>query len=446
MTTAKSPAVICGTDFSVHAAEAADVAAAMAQRLRGPLQLVHVTEPQDERTAGARLHREAERLRSDSREVQESLLFGSPYETLVQQSGNGASTIVVSSLGRIAPSRFLVGSTAERTAELAPIPTLVVRRSDTLLAWLRGESPLNVCIGCDFSETSDAALRWVKTLLDLGPCVVTAVHLWWPAGYHPHGRHPESAAADAAALVQQEIESELRDRIARIFQSAPVQTRVEPCWGRVDVPLLTIAQQAHADLVVVGSHQRHGVARLWLGSVSRAVLHAAPMNVAVVPAPRRRGVPDEKAPTFRRVLVPTDLSEHANHAIPLGYASVAPGGTVWLLHVVEPLAFPAPPGPQFASAAISEQQQHDEIRSCLDALHRLIPAESDHRSLRSEVEVLESTTPARAICDAAQRIGADLICMATHARSAIHGAMLRSVALRVLSRAPCPVLLVPPRR
>ena len=36
--------IVCGTDFSEHASEAADVATALARRLHEPLALIHVLE------------------------------------------------------------------------------------------------------------------------------------------------------------------------------------------------------------------------------------------------------------------------------------------------------------------------------------------------------------------------------------------------------------------
>ena len=37
--------IICGTDFSIHAAEAANVAAAIAKRVNGEVVLIHVIPP-----------------------------------------------------------------------------------------------------------------------------------------------------------------------------------------------------------------------------------------------------------------------------------------------------------------------------------------------------------------------------------------------------------------
>ena len=143
--------IVCGTDFSVHAAQAATIAAMLAARLNETLILIHVVEnaglgatfPQVRdlllATVREQLQREAERLRKLGATVKEELGTGSPYEALVE-AGRRFSTrfVVVSSLGRIAPSHFLVGSVAERTAEHSPVPTLIVRDSVPFEAWARG--------------------------------------------------------------------------------------------------------------------------------------------------------------------------------------------------------------------------------------------------------------------------------------------------------------------
>src|SRR6185436_16534963 len=144
--------IVCGTDFSVHAAQAANVAAELALRLHETVVLVHVVESSGldavspelfdklMGTLRGRLHDEAERLRKLGATVKEELLHGSPYQALVEAGRRpGTRLVIVSSLGQIAPSRFLVGSVAERIAENSPVPTLVVRDDAPFRAWARGE-------------------------------------------------------------------------------------------------------------------------------------------------------------------------------------------------------------------------------------------------------------------------------------------------------------------
>lgn len=52
-------------------------------------------------------------------------------------------------------------------------------------------------------------------------------------------------------------------------------------FGRPETEIDTLAQQIGADLIVVGSHGRHGIALL-LGSTATGVLHGAPCDVLAV--------------------------------------------------------------------------------------------------------------------------------------------------------------------
>ena len=68
-----------------------------------------------------------------------------------------------------------------------------------------------------------------------------------------------------------------------------MELHLEPNLGRVDSALIQFARERAHDLLVVGSHQRQGFQRLWQTSVSRGVLHHAPMGVAVVPHSQQTG-------------------------------------------------------------------------------------------------------------------------------------------------------------
>lgn len=275
----KAP-IVCGTDFSACATEATDIAAAIVRKLGTKLVIVHseetrgldpilvetiLTEKRQE------LDRAAKRLRKLGIEVEEHLSSGSAFDGIVdfaEQSNSGL--IVVGAVGRGLTRRILIGSVAERVAETSPVPTLVVRPNSQLLPWVGGERRLQILIGHDFSPTSDAALQWLAQLRAIGDFSLTVVHIQLPNE-------------------QQHTEQELVDRAAKIILAQQFAVRLVPCWGNCEGALFETAARENVDLVVVGTHQRQGIERIRLGSVSRAVLHHATRSVAVVPPLREQG-------------------------------------------------------------------------------------------------------------------------------------------------------------
>ena len=289
--------IICGTDFSDAAIEAIDIAAAIARRLETKLVLVHVDESYGIAAVDSKLfeaavaHRRpeldrmADRLRELGTDVDEKLLCGSAFDKLVSvATDTRGQLIVVGAVGHGLAQRFFVGSVAERTAETSPIPTLVVRPGGRLSSWIRGEHPLKILVGHDFSPASDAALSWVNQLCEIGTCEVTVLYSNWPPdearrmGYEgplPLTSNPKE--------IQKNLERDLKKRIAKFLPKQQVNAAVEPGGGTPEGYLFQMAIEQHVDLLVVGTHQRHGLGRVLLGSVSRAVLHHAKMTVAVVP-------------------------------------------------------------------------------------------------------------------------------------------------------------------
>ncbi len=451
--------VIFGTDFTDAAKEAGLAAVALARRWNASLLVAHVIDealskslPGDIRETFAastqdRLHNVATDLGAEGVKVEEHILSGAPEKALTDLAARSeANLIVVSSVGQ-RPGDWLLGSVAERTVAFCPIPTLVVRDAEPLKAWAAGARSLKVFVAIDFSAASDKALKWVKHLLEAGPCEVVLGYVDWPLGersrlglgWDPLERHnpPE---------VQQILRRELRERAEAVLGTVNLGVRSDPSLGRPDIRLVEMASEEKADLLVTATHQRRGVSRLWHPSIARALLRYAPMSVLCVPSVYGEAAPRHSAP-IRRVLVAVDLVEHGFRAVPYAYGIINSGGVVRLVHVIAPGTTPNPLIGGHPHPDVPSRKEHAQtIADLKSALISLTCEDAASRGIVTEVSVIESHDVVKGIRQAAERFGADVICLGAHNRSNLSQAFVGSVAQAVMVQSERPVLIVHEQR
>jgi len=428
---AKSTRLVCATDLSDRAGRAADAALVLAARLRGEMTLVHSAQPGHGTglvPAQRRLLMESERLHAGGVVVNAVLLRGFPAGDTVLDflRKDPPSLVVVASEVKGPLDRWAFGSVAEQIAQAASVPTLVIRDAGPFERWREKGPALRVFVAVDLLAPSDGVLKWVRTLRRAGPCALTVCHV--------NEVSPPPGSGAGADLVnpprlQARLEREVRKKVRDVLgEEDEVRVIVQPARFRPGAMIVTLAREAGADVIVIGTHQRHGLSRLFHASLSRTVLHEAETNVACVPLVAEFDARDAHLPEYRRVLVATDFSQLGNAAVPHACGACAIGGLVRLIHVV-PLAEAGRPG---------AARKREELRASLVAL---VPAEMGARGQPPEVEVIEHPDPALAIAAEADRFGADLVCLASHGlggSKAVFGSVTQRV-LKVLRR---PVLVV----
>ena len=84
---------------------------------------------------------------------------------------------------------------------------------------------------------------------------------------------------DMEASMTREITDSVRERVARY--GIPPE-RVTVLYGRPAAEIQAQAEKIGAGLIVVGSHGRHGLSRVMLGSTANGVLHGAKCDVLTV--------------------------------------------------------------------------------------------------------------------------------------------------------------------
>ena len=204
--------------------------------------------------------------------------------------------------------------------------------------------------------------------------------------------------------------------------------------------LLQYAKAEGVDLIVMGTHGRHGVQRLMMGSVAERTVRQASCSVLTV-----REQEDHASPTksgvsqIQRILVPIDFSEHSKSLLHTAQAlALSYGAQLDLLHVNEmPLFAGIYSGLMTANDLVPEVDKH-----ALERLEHLWEQVG-----REEVPVklhVEEGHAAAHIVDFAEQVGSDLIVIASQGRSGIAHFLIGSVAERVVRSAPCPVLTLKP--
>ncbi len=85
--------------------------------------------------------------------------------------------------------------------------------------------------------------------------------------------------------IEQQLIEEAKKGLARVGASLAVENKHQHVkMGPTKLRIHSVAEEVGADLIVVGSHGRHGLSLL-LGSTANAVLHGATCDVLVVRLP-----------------------------------------------------------------------------------------------------------------------------------------------------------------
>jgi universal stress protein A len=136
---------------------------------------------------------------------------------------------------------------------------------------------------------------------------------------------------------------------------------------------------------------------------------------------------------YQRILVPIDLSPHAQAAA--RHALALAGGDaqkLHLLHVVEPFH----PSWKTESAEL-QREYRAEARARFDQFVR-----EEFPSGQHPHTDIVGGHPVQEILQRAEELKPDLLVVGTHGRSGFRQMMIGSVAERIVRYAPCPVLVV----
>ncbi|MFB6265418.1 MAG: universal stress protein [Bradymonadaceae bacterium] len=289
--------VLAATDFSESSRTAVRQAAEIADRRGTELVLVHAVEAASGSRTWIYTPSEVDRMEEEWREAALERLEDfysdleapavSPSEvTLRVQMGAGddgvldaanaveADLVVLGATGANRVEDALVGSTPQTVARRCPEPVLVVPRTGRVGPYEHVLAPV------DFTDCSRESVERAISIARRDGAELTILH-----AYHfavvDSTYLPTNLPAESIETYEQRV-SERLERLVDSLDLSGVDCSVLRGEGFADEVIVDTVDEVGADAVVMGTHGRRGLDRLFLGSTATKVLRQMPTTVMTV--------------------------------------------------------------------------------------------------------------------------------------------------------------------
>lgn len=244
---------------------------------------------------------------------------------------------------------------------------------------------------------------------------------------------PRTEDAERFIKNEDELAEKLVATARERIEKRGIETSSQVLRGYPATAIVDFARDISADLVMVGSHGRSGIARMILGSTARTVVRTAPCSVEIVRATGRQ--PDGKM----RIIIATDGSDYSLAAARSLASRPWPGGTqVRVISVTDP-DIPAI-DPWYSAGEVLERIREENTTHA-----ETVAAETAQLVSGSGLAVskhVASGIPKWRIVDEARDWEANLIVVGSHGRRGITRLLMGSVSEAVAMHAHCSVEVV----
>ncbi len=266
--------------------------------------------------------------------------------------------------------------------------------------------PRKILVPTDLTGTSEPALRFAGTIHERFGGEVRVLHAH-------HFDLPPYFTGEQSADLLRELKQSLNGAVEYVRNQSTPLLGFEAEYSVVEEEpaeaILHAAASSDVDLIVMGTHGRHGADRFWLGSVAERVLRRSDKPVLAV----RRGMIPRP---LERILCPATPSGIGRAALEYaGAMADAAGSRLTVMHAVEPGA--APPDCSLVPDSVRSRCRVEELTYHGDA-----PG---------------------AILTAARETQPDLIVLGAERRTSPLGHIFSSTTERVMRSVQAPLIVVP---
>jgi universal stress protein A len=288
-----------------------------------------------------------------------------------------------------------------------------------------------VLVAVDLEE--DSAVYVLESARQLAPDVpLEVIHVLERSHFYNLGDPTLALIGDLHERIVAEV-TEYLDKLCNRFNVKEYQL----LEGHAATLIQRHADEHGHDLVVLGTHGRHGI-RLLLGSTANAVLHGTDCNVLAIRVPGEGAAVKPADQKYQGVLAAVDLSAETDQVLDVAeLISAQENANMQIGHVIKPF--------QHAYAGINPTTLSDvglqfEHEADQQARARLAGLAKE-RGLSEADTLVRHGAPAVEIHDMVAELGSDMLVVGTHGKHGVE-LLLGSTANAVIHGANCDVLAV----
>lgn len=294
---------------------------------------------------------------------------------------------------------------------------------------------VSILVPLDGSALAEKALPQAVALAGRFGAALHLVTVHPPLTLYSPVDDPVAAMAEVDREARAAEAEYLRRQAERIAADSGIAVNDAVLDGEPARELARYVSGQQIDLVVMTTHGRGGVSRLWLGSVADRLVRQTERPVLLL----RPDTPPNAA-LFERILVPLDGSVRAETALAAARELMQPSrGKIHLLFVVQPPFIFTPPPPRKWTGPESEPIQRRQLHA-YRYLRRLSGPERDPGQ-HIAAQAVVAYDVANEIIAYAEEYRVGLIALATRGRSGLARWAMGSVADKVLRGGSVPVLV-----